>query len=93
MSSLSSLRRPPPMPLGGQRGEGPTTAELFPEELEDLETRSTEEVSGDLAMLYLNFFPLAQEEADGDLTAAFEQMGELMREYEHIRMLKTGELG
>jgi len=94
ITSLSAHRQPPKMPLSSLLTKSPTSvASMFAQDLEKLENRSTEDVAGDLAMTYLTYETIAVSEGDGALKQAFEEMGELMRGYEHIRMLKTGELG
>ena len=66
---------------------------MFSTEMQAFEKRNADEVAGDLAEVYLGFSSLARSQNDSDLMAAFEEMGELMRGYEHLRMMKTGELG
>lgn len=94
ISSLSSRRQPPQMSLGTLFSGGPNSVlRMFPAELDALEQRDVDEVAGDLAMTYLRYAKQAEREGDADLVEAFEAMGELMRGYEHLRMLKTGDLG
>ncbi len=94
VASVSSSRQPPKMSLSAWITRGATSPfTMFAKELESFRNKSTEDVAGDLAVAYLSFADLAQKTSDTDLHGAFEEMGELMRGYEHLRMMRTGDLG
>lgn len=95
ITALVAARRPPALPIGEILGAaGPSaTSKLFAKELQSFNTRDSGEVAADLASIYLDHVEDALDTGSADLAEAFETLGELMRGYEHLRMLRTGELG
>jgi hypothetical protein len=94
VSTVSSSREPPRMSLRAWLRRGATSPfTMFADELDSFREKSTEDVAGDLAVAYLSFSELAQKTGDIDLNGAFDEVGELMRGYEHLRMMRTGDLG
>lgn len=94
IASVVASRQPPRMPLQGMLPQSPVaTATVFARDLDAFGDRTTEDVAGTLAATYLNHAATAAQSGDPELVQAFAALGELMRSYEHIRLLKTGELG
>ena len=94
ISSVSSSRQPPRLLLDDAIEEVPSTSvKLFGAETESLSRRDDLEVAGDLAEIYLEFSKEAQQSGDPEIVAAFEHLGDVMLNYEHVRLLRTGGLG
>ena len=93
IAAVAALRQPPPMPLPQDESASRVDAagRMFARDLADLARRQPDEVAADLAELYLHHADTAA--ADPEIAAAFDTLGELMRGYEHLRLLRPGELG
>lgn len=94
VSAIASFRQPPKLNIPADFLIPKTSVtELFATEMESLSKKDVSEVAGVLADVFLTHAQRAQKEDDAQLIDAFEQIGELMRGYEHLRMMKTGDLG
>lgn len=94
VSSAIVSRQPPRLPLDDVIPQGASAAQrLFGEEIESLSRLTENDVAGDLAEIYLTHAERALSQGDPELTQAFETVGELMVNYEHLRLLRTGEMG
>lgn len=94
VSAVSNFRQPPPLGARPFRAEkAHAVSAMFAPELEALNARSSDAVAHDLAVTFLSFADHKEISAHAGLSEGFETLGELMRAYEHIRMLRAGDLG
>lgn len=94
VSSIAAFRQPPKLSLATDfLIPKISITEVFSEELDSLEQRDAGEMAGILADVFLAHAQRAQKEPDGQILEAFGELGELMRGYEHLRLLQTGGLG
>ncbi len=95
ITSQVASRQPPRMALSSLFGGTPASAtvRLFAQDLEALAARDADTVSGDLAAVFLDHVGSAGADPSGEMERAFDSLGELLRSYEHLRILRTGELG
>lgn len=94
ISSMMAARQPPRLSLDEvlpQAKEGPSV--LFSSEIENLARLSDTEIAGDLAEVFLDNIKDVQSQGSPELSEAFDYLGELLANYEHLRLLRTGELG
>lgn len=94
ISQVAAARQPPPLAVSDILPE-PTTPgkELFRNEVAGLAANSLDEVTGDLAEVYLSHIDQVTADGDPRVSQAFDYLGELMLQYEHIRLMRTRDLG
>lgn len=92
ISTIVAARQPPPLSLEDVQTPSRASA-LFGSEIEALSQRDDAEVAGDLAEIYVTFSKEAEKSGAADLREAFDFVGETMLNYEHLRLLRTGQLG
>ncbi|MEM9853014.1 MAG: hypothetical protein AAF841_01060 [Pseudomonadota bacterium] len=94
ISSIIAARQPPRLPLVEDGPESlSSTAALFASELDDLSTRQDTDIGAELATIFITHGEQAKASGDPAVAAAFDHLGEVMLTYEHLRLLRTGELG
>lgn len=94
ITSVMAARQPPRMSLDETASQMPdASAALFSKEITALTRMTDVDISGDLANVYLTHIKDAQNDGGPQLTEAFDYLGEVLMNYEHLRMLRTGELG
>lgn len=95
IASVSAARRPPPLPLNdiAPSLSGSGVGEIFKPELDGFSRKRSDDVAAAFANIFIGFSDAARAEGDRDLDAAFDLMGETMLNYEHLRLLRTGQLG
>lgn len=94
ITSVVANRQPPRLPLGEMsEPEADSPSVLFAHDLKSFYSRSDSEIAGDLAHIFLTHVEAAGALNNPDLSDAFAELGELARDYEHLRILRTGELG
>lgn len=94
ISSIIAARQPPRLPLDDMVPEAPSAAgALFATELEELSARRDVDIGAALASIYIDHGEEAMASGDPEVAAAFAHLGEVMLNYEHLRLLRTGELG
>lgn len=94
IASVVAARHPPRLPLETGLTSGSTgDASLFRVEMDSLAKRSETALAADMAEIYLAFSDDARIAGDPDLIEAFEYLGETMVNYEHLRLLRNGQLG
>lgn len=95
ISAVSTSRRPPPIALNDIAPSlaGSGVPEVFKSELDSLARKSAEDLAASFAGIFLSFAEEARAEGDRELDDAFDLLGETMVNYEHLRLLRTGQLG
>ena len=95
IASVSAARRPPPIALNDiaptLAGSGAT--EIFKAELDGFARKSSDDISAAFAGVFLGYAEKARAEGNPALDDAFDLLGETMVNYEHLRLLRTGQLG
>lgn len=94
ISSMMAARQPPRLPLDEMLPQAKNASSaLFGSDIENFSLLSDTEVAGDLAELFIDNIQDVQAQGNPDLSEAFEYLGEVLANYEHLRLLRTGELG
>lgn len=94
LSQMAANRHPPRLPLSDLVFAPANEISIsFEQELSQLASRKDAEVAADLAEIFLLHADAVHSEGSTELNEAFDELGEIMRNYEHIRLMRDGELG
>lgn len=94
ISSMIAGRTPPRLSLADvvpSLSSSPSS--VFGPEIENLSMMSDSDIAADIAEVFLDNMEIVQSSGDPELAHAFQHLGELLANYEHLRLLRTGELG
>ncbi|MEM6941355.1 MAG: hypothetical protein AAF509_14645 [Pseudomonadota bacterium] len=94
ITSVVANRQPPRLPLTELiEPDADAPGVLFAQDLKAFYAKGDTQIAGDLATVFLEYFEQADATNNPELGEAFAELGELARNYEHLRILRTGELG